>query len=148
MNIFLLLGVLGAVCVVALAAYAFGLWRNVWRRDREQAALKTATRKDQTYSLRTLTKSMLDGDLNISEGAIRLKILLDHLQPDGSGADQYPDIYALHDAVNHMPRSAARDGYAPAEIKKLDAQRESLEAQYRDAVFAQGRKLLQAYPTM
>lgn len=145
MNVLLILGVLGALCVAALAIYALSLWRNIWRRDREQVALKNAARSDQTYSLRTLAKSMLDGELNISEAAIRLKVLLDHLQSDGSGAHQYPDIYALYNAVADMPRGAARDGHAAADIKALDAQREAIEARYRDAVLAQGRLLLQAY---
>lgn len=142
MNILFIFAALGAVLVVVLALYALRQWRSVWRRERDRAAVKTAAREDQIYSARTLAQSMVDGDLNLSEGAIRLKVLLDHLHPDGSGAVDYPDIYALYDATAHMPRGAQRKAYAPADIDKLDAQRENLESQYRDAVLAQTRQLL------
>lgn len=134
-----------ALLVVAgLAIYALQLWRGVWRRNGEQARLKAQARDDQVSSVRLLARSMLDGDLNLSEGAIRLKVMLDHLQPD-AGARGYPAIYALHDATAHMPRGAARKQRPRDEIRKLDAQREALEADYREPVLAQARQLLEDY---
>lgn len=140
-----ILGIAALLVVAGLAIYALQLWRGVWRRDGEQARVKAQARDDQVRSVRLLALSMLDGDLNLSEGAIRLKVMLDHLLPD-SGARSYPDIYALHDATAHMPRGAARKQHPRDEIRRLDAQREVLESQYREPVMAQARQLLAKYP--
>ena len=137
---------LGALVVIALAVYAWNLWQGVWRRDSESVVRKASAHEDQVNSVRVLAKSLLDGDLNLSEGAIRLKVLLDHLQPDGSGQRDYPDVYALHDAIAHMPRGAARKACSRAELRAMDNERERLEAQYREQVLLQAGGLLEAYP--
>ena len=145
----IVLGLLAVLLVAGLAWYAWQLWRGVWAKDTahsQAAALRQRdARADQINSVRVLAKSMLDGDLNVTEGAIRLKVLLDHLYPDGSGEKHYPDLYALYNATEHMPRGRARAQQPPAEIRKLDEQREALEAQYRDAVLRQAREVRDAF---
>ena len=140
-----LLIILSALLIFALAYYAWSLWRGVWRQDHANTERKAAVHADQTNSVRVLAKSLLDGDLNLSEGAIRLKVLLDHLQPDGSGQHDYPDLYALHDATAHMPRGAARKSQTRPQIRAWDAERERLETQHRAAVLVQAQRLLDTY---
>lgn len=134
-----------AAVILALGVYAVLLWRRVWRVRAEQRARHAEARADQVHSIRVLAAAVAEGELNLTEGAIRLKVLLDNLLPAHEGERRYPAVYALHDATTHMPRRLARRQRPRAEIERLDAEREILEAQYRERVIAEARSLLTTY---
>lgn len=135
----------GLAIISGLACYAWKLWQSVRVQDAATAQRIARTQSDIVGSVRALAKSMLAGELNLSEGAIRLKVMLDHLQPNGQGENAYPDLYALHDATEHMPRGVARKQVSSSEIKRMDDERERLETQYRERVLNQTQALLDAY---
>ncbi len=135
----------GALVIVGLTTYAWRLWRGVRRQNHMCTQRKADAQADMAASVRALAKSLLAGDLNLSEGAIRLKVMLDHLHPDGSGERLYSDIYALHDATAHMLRGGARKAPPRSEIRALDAKRERLEAHYRESIHAETQRLLELY---
>lgn len=140
-----ILVLLASLVVLALAVYALRLWMRVRQQDQANTSRKAMAREDQLASVRLLCKSLLDGDLNLSEAAIRLKVMLDHLYPDGGGEQSCPDIYALYDATVHMPRGAARKALPRQEIRRLDAEREALEHRYRAAVLDEARRLQETF---
>lgn len=132
-----------AAVVVVLSGYAWHLWRRVWRQRAQQRAHHEDARADQSASIRILAQAVVDDELNLTEGAIRLKVLLDNRLAAHQGERDYPAIYALHDATAHMPRRLERHGHSRAEIQRLDAEREMLEARYRERVTAEARALLE-----
>lgn len=131
-----------AAVVAGLAAYALWLWSAVWRREGARRRRTADARDDQVAGLRILARALLDGELNVTESAIRMKVLLDHLRGGRAAAAAYPAIYALHDATEHMPRRLERKRRPAAEIARLDAEREALEARHGEAVRADARRLL------
>ena len=70
--------ILAVLVVGALAVYAAYLWRQVWARQRQQAEVDLALRQRLHDDLRVLASSLLDGQLPLIEGAIRIKVLLDN----------------------------------------------------------------------
>lgn len=146
MNVLTLMLLLAGLAIIfGLGFYAWKLWQSVRVQDAATAQRTERTQSDIVGSVRALAKSMLAGELNLSEGAIRLKVMLDHLQPNGQGESAYPDLYALHDATEHMPRGVARKQVPSDEVRRMDDQRERLEAQYREPVLNQVQALLDAY---
>ena len=138
MRIVVIIVVLVALAAIAgLGVYALRLWREVWQRRDAQAARHAEARADQHDSLRLLAGAVRTDDLNLSEAAIRMKVLLDQTHPDGSGPQQFPAIYAMHDALVGFARGAQRRALPEAERRRQDAARERLEAQHRDAVLAE-----------
>jgi len=131
----------GALCL-ALAGYALWLWREVWRRRAGLRARRDEAGAHRRDSIRILARAVIDDELNLTEGAIRLKVLLDHEVPAETGAQRFPAIYGLHDATAHMPRRLERRRRPRSEIARLDAEREELETDYRQAVLAEARRLL------
>lgn len=140
-----LLTLIGGTIVLALVGYAGWLWRRVLQRRRARAARHHAARADQSQSIRLITAALLEDDLNLTEAAIRLKVLVDNRLPPGEGQDCYPAIYGLYDATEHMPRRLARREHPRAEIERLDAERQLLEAQYRERVLAEARSLAKQF---
>lgn len=103
------------------------------------------TEADLARSLAILADSLLTGELNLSEGAIRLKVLLDHWYAPASGQDDYPAIYRLYLGTATMPRGAARDARPRDDIRRLDREREALEIAAREDVLAEARCLQQRF---
>lgn len=140
-----LLMIAGGAIVLVLAGYAGWLWRRVLRRRRARAARHHEARADQSQSIRLITAALLEDDLNLTEAAIRLKVLIDNRLPPGEGQEHYPAIYGLYDATDHMPRRLARRQHPRAEIQRLDAERQLLEAQYRERVLVEARDLAERF---
>ncbi|WP_353248494.1 DUF2489 domain-containing protein [Salinisphaera sp. T31B1] len=139
------LGAGAIVIVIALAAYAGWLWWRVGaqRREREahNAGVLAETEADLAASICIIADSLLTGELNLSEGAIRLKVLLDHWHAPASGQADYPAIYRLYLGTATMPRGEQRDAYPKREIRRLDREREVLEVAARDEVLAEAGRL-------
>lgn len=138
----------GAI-IVALAAYAGWLWWRVANQKRERdahnAAVLAETEADRASSIAILADSLLTGELNLSEGAIRLKVLLDHWYAPGSGQSDYPAIYRLYLSTCTMPRGGERDARPAPEIRRLDRERETIEQSMRDEVLTEAGELQQHF---
>ena len=68
----------GSLLVLALAAYALYLWRRVWQQQKALAAAEQERQQRLGGDLRVLAGSLLDEQLPLIEGAIRIKVLLDN----------------------------------------------------------------------
>lgn len=132
---------LAAAALLALAGYALWLWGRVWRQRSALRKRRGEASDHRRDSIRILAQAVAADELNLTEGAIRLKVLLDHELPADTGAARFPAIYGLHDATAHMPRRLERRRYPRSEIERLDAEREGLEAQFRGGVIAEAQWL-------
>ncbi|GAB3676682.1 DUF2489 domain-containing protein [Salinisphaera aquimarina] len=148
MGLTLLLVAAGAV-LVALAAYAAWLWWRVASQKRERdthnAGVLAETEADLATSLAIIADSLLTRELNLSEGAIRLKVLLDHWYSPASGQSDYPAIYRLFLLTSTMPRGEQRDTYPTREIRRLDREREMLEVSARDDILREAAALQERF---
>ena len=141
--------VFAVVIVLVLAGYAGWLW---WRlltqkqvQETHNANVLAETEADLARSIAIISDSLLTGELNLSEGAIRLKVLLDHWHAPASGQADYPAIYSLFLSTSTMPRGEERDQWPKAEIRRLDREREMLEVAAKDSVLDEAARLRERF---
>jgi len=144
-----LLAILGGAVVLALAGYAGWLWwcllAQKRERDTHNATVLAETEADLARSIAIIADSLLTGELNLSEGAIRLKVLLDHWYSPASGQSDYPSIYSLFLSTSTMPRGEERATWPKAEIRRLDREREMLEVAAKDSVLDEAARLRERF---
>lgn len=145
---FIAAGAAGIV-VAGLAGYAGWLW---WRvatqtsvREAHNARVLAETEAELAHSIAIIADSLLTGELNLSEGAIRLKVLLDYYHAPGGAQADYPTIYSLYLSTSNMPRGSDRDAYPRREIRRLDREREMLEVAAKDAVLDEAARLRERF---
>jgi len=127
---------LGSIIILALASYAGYLWWHVKKRERAAAQVGVKGRDNATDNIRALAAAMLDSDLNITEGSIRITVMLDYLYDCGNMPEVFLPLKQLHDNTLHMPRRKARQDVPVKRLRQLDNEREALEAKHKTAVLA------------
>lgn len=131
--------VLGGLIIAALAGYAVYLIRALQKQNHAFKQAKQARAKRLKESIEIIAKAMQNGDCNLSEGVIRLKMLLD---PLGIKLQQYSAMDALYNVVADMPILEARRELKKNERMRLDLQRESSEADLAESIKMELRQLL------
>jgi len=141
--------VLAALVVIIFATVALVLWRKVWVQQADNVLkLKDLADKKEAHqayikdSLRVICETLLRGEMNYSEGAIRLKVLLDNWEQPDRGLHFYSAIERLHDAVAHFDTHAHRQSLTKAERRAQDVSREEIETNQGDAFKADVKALL------
>ncbi|CAM3820482.1 DUF2489 domain-containing protein [Avibacterium endocarditidis] len=125
MWIYLLLA-LGLLIIVGMAAYAVKLLRALKSQKQALENVRLARVKRLKESIEIIARAMQTGDCNLSEGVIRLKMLLD---PLGIKIASYPAMGELYEVVKEMPTHQARTALKKNERMRLDLTRESAEAE-------------------
>lgn len=115
-----------AVCIiVGMIGYATYLLLAL---QKQKKALQQARRNRINRikeSIEIIAKAMLNGDCNLSEGVLRLKMLL---EPVGMSIRNHVTMLQLYEVVETMPTHEARNALKKNERMRLDLQRESAEA--------------------
>ena len=115
-----------AVCIiVGMIGYATYLLLAL---QKQKKALQQARRNRINRikeSIEIIAKAMLNGDCNLSEGVLRLKMLL---EPVGMSIKSHVTMLQLYEVVETMPTHEARKALKKNERMRLDLQRESAEA--------------------
>lgn len=127
--------------ILPLAAYAWKLRRALHAQRVALDQVGAKGREDARHSSRVLARAMLEDDLNVTEGAIRIKVMLDYLLPCAERPGRFPAIYALFDAAEGFARGPARKALPLTERWRQDQARQKLEAEYREQVLAEARLL-------
>lgn len=140
----LTLFILAALILVAMAGYAVYLLLALKKQHRQinklQNEARTARIQRLTESIEIIAKAMQNGDCNLSEGVLRLKMLLD---PLGNSLKNYPAMFALYETVQDMPTHDARRELKKNERMRLDLERESKEVELEADIQQELNQLLQ-----
>ncbi|MFY0664069.1 MAG: DUF2489 domain-containing protein [Natronospirillum sp.] len=139
---------LGVVIVLALAVYAGWLHYRLYQH-RQKQALHDAEfeRQKQAHeaflqdSIQIIAKNLVHEDLNPSEGAIRIKHLMDGLELDVQEREQFSVFDTLYEAVKDMATHDARKALSPTERKRQDYEREQHEQKHKVDLLASARVL-------
>ncbi|MGM0564266.1 MAG: DUF2489 domain-containing protein [Pseudomonadota bacterium] len=121
---------LGGAVLVGLAVYCGLLWRRVFALRRKQAAEAAelaAKRQHWAKSIETIARAALADQANITECAIRIKVLMDGLTGGDCPKEAYRPIYELAWATAHMPILEQRKAFKRSEILAFDQEREAFE---------------------
>ncbi|RUO19201.1 DUF2489 domain-containing protein [Aliidiomarina haloalkalitolerans] len=139
-----LLAVLGIVIIAGLSVYA-GLLLARLRAQNKALAAGEAKRNNYLHeSIHTIALAMQQDQCPLSEGCIRIAVLLDNL-PDAERAGyaaRWPAIHEMHDRIKHMPTHDARKEFPKKEIRKMDLEREGYEVEMEEAIQADVATLL------
>ena len=128
--------------VAALALYALHLWRRVWTQQRNQREQATAQRERLGADLQILAGSLLEGQLPLIEGAIRIKVLLDNYDSALSQDARCQVFHLLFDATAEVPTHAHWKALDKGERRRHEKRFNELELQHKAAARQAARWLL------
>ncbi len=136
-------GLLVSVVLVWFIARQVGLLRQA---QSDQAARDQRWSRQHEHlveSVRVLARCMLDDQMELSEGCIRVKVLLDTLAPELIQEPRFQIFAQMYESMAHMPTHAARLQTDKRFVRKLDLRRYQLEREHREAILQAARDLLQ-----
>lgn len=128
--------IIGSLIAGGLAFYAGRLLARLRRQNRLRDEAIAQRNANLFESIATIALAMQQGQCPLSEGSIRLSVLLDHLVLDTprSFDATYPAIHEMHERIKHMPTHEARKQYPRKEIRQMDTEREGYEVEMTDAI--------------
>ncbi|NIC04091.1 DUF2489 domain-containing protein [Billgrantia bachuensis] len=128
--------------VAGLAAYAFTLWQEVKRREAFREEELRRAHENCLSNLEIVASSLLQEQVDITEGAWRCKLLLDILDPsliERPGFQAFGEVYSR---TQHLHTHSARKQLTPRERMREDRERLEVEAEWRQPVLAAAEELL------
>ncbi|PKM31162.1 MAG: DUF2489 domain-containing protein [Gammaproteobacteria bacterium HGW-Gammaproteobacteria-11] len=141
MSILNWLAVVGLVIILALAVYAIVLWRQVLRRQALLKAQQQESTQQLAADIRFLAGSLLDGQLPLIEGCIRIKVLLDNYQGPGRDDPAFAVFERIYDDTAHIPTHQAWKDLPVAERRLHERRMETLERDHKESVEQAARLL-------
>ncbi|KRW61993.1 DUF2489 domain-containing protein [Pseudomonas sp. TTU2014-080ASC] len=137
---------LAAFIIVALAGYALHLWRKVWIQQRQNKEAQQSRKIRLRGDLQILASSLLDGQLPLIEGAIRIKVLLDNYDLALSQSSQCEIFQRLYGATAHIPTHQGWKALSREQHADYEALFAQLQAQHEQAAHTAARWLLEHLP--
>lgn len=141
MTTFNWLALAGVLIILALATYAFVLWRKVLARKAEQQALAVERNQRLAGDIIILANSLLDGQLPMIEGSIRIKVLLDNYYGPRRADLDIGIFERIYDATAHIPTHQGWKDLPKAERTLHEQQMQTLERDHKEAVFEAARNI-------
>ncbi|WP_417701495.1 DUF2489 domain-containing protein [Pseudomonas sp.] len=138
----LILLLTGLLLIAALAAYAWHLWRRVWANQRVHEQAQQERQQRIGGDLHILASSLLDEQLPLIEGAIRIKVLLDNYDSALSNDNRCQVFHLLFEATAEVPTHAAWKALDKAERRRFEKRFNELELQHKAAARIAARWLL------
>ena len=133
---------IAALAIIAgLAGYALWLWRQVWQRQSQQQALNHQRRERLGEDLHILAGSLLDGQLPMIEGAIRIKVLIDNYDTQLSQDTHSAVFHTLYEATLDVPTHAAWQALSATERSHYRSRFAALEREHGEALRAAAKWL-------
>ena len=132
----------GVLVVLVLGGYALHLWRRVWAQQRAFAAAESERQQRLGADLRILASSLLDGQLPLIEGAIRIKVLLDNYDIALSSHEYCQVFHTLFDVTSGIPTHAGWKALTAVERRQHEKHFSELELQHKAAARKAARWLL------
>jgi len=140
---------LGIVLILVLCVFILRKWRNLKSLQAAQQDIQNqqnseyeALRGHLVQSMQVIAKSMLDDQVELSEGCIRIKVLMDNFDPDLHQLQKLRVFSLMYGQLEHMPTHEARQQADKKLIRKLDAERFRLERHHRDEIREAAKSLL------
>jgi len=147
--IFISIAVTILLVLSCIAAYYLIKLRKVKEQQQEQieenhqAWLKR--QQELVADLRFIASSILQGQCEITEGCMRLKVLMDHLDKELALKTEFQTIQFYYQQTINMPHHEAYKALTRKQQFSWDKKRFALEEKYRDQILVEANHLVQ-YP--
>lgn len=135
----------GMAIILALSGYAGWLLGRLWQQRRKRRHLDKLRHQQACDSLEIIARSLVAGQVNVTEAALRMEVVLDYIESPEPAAD-LSAIHALAGDSRHLATGRARAQLSPGECARQDSEREHLERQHGKGVEQAARRLLEVIP--
>ena len=139
----LVLLALGAAMIAGMGVYAFTLWREVKRRQMLQQDELQRAHNNCLENLEIVASSLLQEQVDVTEGAWRCKVLLEILDPQLLERPAFRPFGELYARTQHLHTHSARKALAPRDRMREDRERLEVEAELRQPVLKAAAEVLE-----
>ncbi|WP_251978026.1 DUF2489 domain-containing protein [Salinicola avicenniae] len=131
-----------AVLVVAgLALYAWRLWREVDRRKTFRQAEIARANRNCVESLDALSQAMIGRQIDLVEGALRCRVLLDIIDGDLIEREPWQVLAEVHQEAAHLKTHQSRRELTPRQRHREDLEREAIASRHEVRLHEAAREL-------
>ena len=133
--------VAGLIIIIALAVYALVLWRKVWDARQVKAEQERERNERLAQDIQFLAQSLLNGQLPLIEGAIRIKVLLDNYSGPRRTDLDIGVFETIYDATAHIPTHQQWKDLPRTERQQHEQHMQALEEQHKEDAERAARQL-------
>nr|WP_255555703.1 DUF2489 domain-containing protein [Enterovibrio paralichthyis] len=139
---------LGGAIILGLAGYAGWLLAKLRQQTKMQEKAMNEAIKQRNLkiieSVDVIAMATLQEQCDLSEAAIRLYMIMDHLQGDKrvDFPTRFPALYELYDVVKDMPRGDARKQIEKRDRMRFDMERMKAESRLQQAIHTELEEIL------
>ncbi|SDK85714.1 Protein of unknown function [Franzmannia pantelleriensis] len=138
-TLFWSLAALAVVIVAGLGAYAATLWREVRRREVFRQEETRRAHQNCLDSLGAIASAMRAEQVDLVEGALRCKVLLEIIDPALVERDTFRVFVTVYDETQHLRTHSSRNELTPRQRMDEDRQRLAVEDAHRPALLDAAR---------
>lgn len=143
------LAVAAVLIILALTGVAaFYLWKlkqkNTEIAQQQESAKKAWREKKEELAkdIRFIAHSLVQEQCEITEGCLRIKVLMDHLDGDLQHKTEFQTIQTVYSLTSQMPTHQAYKDLNRKEQFKLDNKRYKIEDEHREDVLAEAKTIM------
>lgn len=140
---------LTVIIIIVLSFIAGRLWRELSHRkvmqiksDLERAQKETERKEFVEESLRIISKAVVEGQCDLSEGCIRIRMLIDRTDRINHKHEDYKVFFEMYEEIKHFKTHEARKELSKQELYNEDKERYLIEERYKDSFLEASRRLL------
>ncbi|MFT6386683.1 MAG: nucleotidyltransferase/DNA polymerase involved in DNA repair [Cellvibrionaceae bacterium] len=138
----------GAIVLIVLSFIAWRLQKRVKQIEsvkveqrQELEELKDNHQQYLNSSIQILAKGILDEQLTLTEGAIRISVLLGNLKINDNHREEYSAFFQLAEATSHIPILDAWKKLPKKEKARLEKERVTIEEKYKDFIVDAAKRI-------
>lgn len=133
---------LALIIIAGLSGYAWSLWREVKRREAFRAEEIRRAHEQCLDGLGAVAQAMLTEQVDITEGSLRCKVMLEIIDPRLIERDDFRVFGEVHARTAHLRTHSARHALTPRERFKEDKERLAVEDELRSSALDAARAVL------
>ena len=139
-------GLIIAVLVIIAGYYLYQLQQlRVRQKHAEEEAQRFALEQTERNrkSIKIIAQGLLDEQLTLTEGCIRITVLMENLPIEGNVREEFSAFRLLAAATSHIPILEDWKKLKAKQKLEFDRQRKSLESDHREFVLDAARRILE-----
>jgi len=125
-----------AIALVVIGVLLVYIWRQSKvlseqrLRDKKTAEFQARRRDEMVESIRMIAMAVEADQVEYSEACLRLKGLLEHVDPELLEKPPFQVFQQVHDKISHMPTHRARKMTDSQTLETLDEERRKVEQEH------------------
>ncbi|MCP5208279.1 MAG: DUF2489 domain-containing protein [Hahellaceae bacterium] len=146
-----ILSALGILCAFVMLVFINKQWTRIRLGEKiaqQKNEQKEQSRREIKSGLRVLSLSLIEEQIDLAEGCIRIKVLLDAIAPELHNQPDFAVFNMMYEETSHMPTHGARQEMDKRFRRKLDKQRFELESRHRTQIKSAATKLFNVLETL